>query len=131
MWKHKQPNICRIYLRLGSHKIITTKRIIWFQNRAQEEKTINHHTKCGCNKFSIWKCTRREKPSLLSNNWIDLGVYLDKFSLNSCNFLDLLVELFWVLLISYFGSIEILVDSAKAEGLVKLGWNIVVLDSKF
>jgi hypothetical protein len=49
----------------------------------------------------------------------DFGVYLDIFSLSSYNFLDLLVEMFWVVLISYFGSLELSIDSIK-----EMGWSI-------
>ena len=58
-------------------------------------------------------------------------MYLDNFALNSYNFLDLLVEMFWVVLISYFGSLELYVGSTKGDGLVNLGGKLVDLASKF
>ena len=41
----------------------------------------------------LFKFIGREKSSIPSNNWMDLGVYLDNVYLNSCNFLDLLVDM--------------------------------------
>jgi hypothetical protein len=45
--------------------------------------------------------------------------------------LYLLVDMFWVVLISYFGSLEISVESMEGDELVNLGRNIVDLASIF
>ena len=132
MWKYKQPKICNIYFRFSNHVIITKRRIL-SQYQAQVGKTTKCHTNHSCNRFCIYfeniygEISHHYPPTIeliLVCTWTF-------FSLRSYNFLDLLVEMFWVVLISYIGSLKLSNDSIEGDRLVNLGSNMVNLASNF
>ena len=69
----------------------------------------------------IWM--EREKFLLPSNNWTNLGMYLCIVTLNLYKFLDLLIGMLWVVLISYI-LFALLSDEwlTRGYGLVNFKW---------
>jgi len=89
--------------------------VIYLPNSTSDKwgKIAKSHTKCDCNWFGInFADGQKERrhcypPRIEPTFCLDLDI----FSLSSYNFLDFLVQMFWLVLISYVGSPKLLVDS--------------------
>jgi len=132
MWKDKQPNICNFYFRLGNHITITTK-IEFGSNighmHGRQPSAIHNIFVIGLVLILQMDRKREFITAFQQLDWI--WCVLGLISLNLYNFLDILVEMFWVVLILKFGSLEISIESIEGDGFVNWGWNLSTIASNF